>query len=63
MLVRDSDDVCQVAAMIIKRLMSSDEGGWLSQYATSGNQFSREMLQIISTVREPLEIPKSANKM
>ncbi len=27
MLVRDSDDLCQVAAMIIKRLMSSEEGG------------------------------------
>ena len=27
MLVRDSDDLCQVAEMIIKRLMSSDEGG------------------------------------
>lgn len=63
MLVRDSDDLCQVAAMIIKRLMSSEEGGQQSQYTTSGTQFSREMLQIISTVREPLEIPKTSNNV
>ena len=44
MLVRDSDDLCQVAAMIIKKLMSGDEGGEQSHYANSGTQFSREML-------------------
>ena len=59
MLVRDSDDLCQVAAMIIKRLYSTEEGATMSHSVSSG--FSREMLQIISDVREPLEIPKSLN--
>jgi hypothetical protein len=42
---RDSDDVCQIAVVIIKRLLG-EEGQ---------NEFSREMLQTISLVREPLE--------
>jgi len=45
MFVRDSDDACQVAVMIAKRLLGYDPN----------NQFSNEMLQIISDVREPLE--------
>lgn len=49
MLIRDSDDVCQVAVMIVKRLMSSDEANGM------GQQFSREVLQIISDVVESVE--------
>ena len=45
MFVRDSDDVCQVAVMIAKRLL-----GW-----DRSDQFSDEMLRIIGEVREPLE--------
>lgn len=50
MLIRDSDDVCQVAVMIVKRLMSSDEANGM------GQQFSREILQIISDVVESVEV-------
>lgn len=38
MLIRDSDDVCQVAVMIVKRLMSNDDANMM------GQQFSREIL-------------------
>ena len=49
MCVKDSDDASQVAVMIIKKLMGSEEA------QLGGSHFAREMLQIISDVREPLE--------
>ena len=57
MLIRDSDDVCQVAVMIVKRLMSSDEANGM------GQQFSREMLQIISDVVESVEVRNRQEEM
>ena len=57
MLVRDSDDVCQVAVMIVKRLMSNDEANGM------GQQFSLTMLQIISDVVESVEARKSDDAM
>ena len=45
MFVRDTDDACQVAVMIAKRLLGEDRS----------SEFAAEMLQIISDVRDPLE--------
>lgn len=42
--VKDSDDVCQVVVMIIKKLMGSEEA------QVVGSQFAREMLQVISDI-------------
>ena len=45
MFVRDSDDVCQVAVTIAKKLHGED--GMV--------EFSMQMLQTISDIREPLD--------
>ena len=45
MLVRDSDDLAQLAVMIIKKVMGDD----------TSNHFSTEILQVISDIFDPLD--------
>lgn len=46
-MVRDSDDLCQVAIIIVKKLFDQDD--------TNSNAFSRELLTTISSVSEYID--------
>lgn len=46
-MVRDSDDLCQVAIVIVKKLYDQD--------VSSSNSFSRELLTTISSVSEYID--------
>ena len=48
MFVRDADDVCQVAVMIARKLFGLE----------GHSEFSLQLLQIISDIREPLDAKK-----
>jgi hypothetical protein len=50
-MTRDSDDVCQVAIRVVKKLLGQDES----------NMFSREVLTIISSVRDMLDEKNDQN--